>query len=210
MSNLQNKDLKNFGGAVVGSQGDYSIEFHEVEHYAHIKRVNSDGTATYFPFNQASPTASNRYENYSDSGNTTYTALADTDTAIIFDGNGPFEDRRFSPQWIDHDLYNTTTGTIDLSGVPLGTLVHITYDIELIPASSNEEAHIFFKFTAFNGYKLYVADSSMRQQSTTHHYSGTKTFFVINEDVQRDGVQLMVNAGCDTQIIPNFMMIALI
>jgi hypothetical protein len=50
----------------------------------------------------------------------------------------------------------------------------------------------------------------MRQQSTTHHYSGTKTFFVINEDEQNDGAKLMINAGCDTQIVPNFMMIALL
>ena len=128
----------------------------------------------------------------------------------MLDGQGPFEDRRFSPEWLTHDLYNTTTGVIDLSNVPIGTLVHITYDIELIPSASNEDAHIFFRFTAFGGYDLYVADGTMRQQSTTHHYSGTKTFFVINEDVQNDGARLMINTGCDTQIVPNFMMIALL
>lgn len=210
MGKLQNKDLKNFGGSVVGSLGDYSIEFHELEHYAHIKRVNPDGSATYFSFNQASPTASNRYENYSDSGATTYTSLEDTDTTVIFDGLGPYEDRRFSPDWLSHDLYNPSTGVIDLSGVPLGTLVHITYDIQLIPTSSNESVHISLDFTAFGGYKLFVSDSSMRNQSTVHHYSGTKTFFVINEDVQNDGVRLVVNTGCNTQIVPNFLMIALI
>ena len=206
---MQDPKLVNIG-STARKDSSYSIEFHEDDHYAHIKRANSDGTATYFPFNQAGPTAANRYENYSDSGNTTYTALANTDTAVLLDGNGPYEDRRFSPEWLNHDLYNTTTGTIDLSGVPLGTLVHITYDIELTPSQSNADAHIFFKFTAFGGYKLYLSDSSMRQQSTTHHYSGTKTFFVINEEVQQNGVQLQVNAECDTQITPNFMMIALL
>lgn len=207
---MQDKKLINVGGATAKKSGVYSLEFHEDNHYAHIKRANNDGTATYFPFNAAGPTASNRFENYSDSGNTTYTALENTDTTVLLDGNGLFEDKRFSPEWLDHDLYNTTTGVIDLSGVPIGTLVHVTYDIKLIPSSSNEDVHIFFRFTAFEGYDLYVADSSMRQQSTTHHYSGTKTFFVINEDVQNDGVKLMINAGCDTQIVPSFMMISLI
>jgi hypothetical protein len=207
---MQDKKLINVGGSTAKKSGTYSLEFHEEDHYAHIKRANNDGTATYFPFNAAGPTASNRFENYSDSGTTTYTAPINTDTTVILDGNGPFEDKRFSPEWLDHDLYNTTTGVIDLSGVPIGTLVHVTYDIELVPSSSNEDVHIFFRFTAFGGYDLYVADGTMRQQSTTHHYSGTKTFFVINEDVQNDGARLMINTGCDTQIVPNFMMIALL
>lgn len=207
---MQDKKLINVGGATAKKSGTYSLEFHEDSHYAHIKRANNDGTATYFPFNAAGPTASNRFENYSDSGNTTYTALDGVDTAVILDGNGPFEDRRFSPEWLTHDLYNPATGTITLTDVPIGTLVHVTYDIELIPSSSNEDVHIFFRFTAFGGYDLYVADGSMRQQSTTHHYSGTKTFFVINEDVQNDGAKLMINTSCDTQIVPNFMMIALL
>lgn len=207
---MQDKKLINVGGATAKKSGVYSLEFHEDSHYAHIKRANNDGTATYFPFNAAGPTASNRFENYSDSAVNTYNALANTDTTVMLDGEGPFEDRRFSPEWLTHDLYNTTTGVIDLSNVPIGTLVHITYDIELIPSASNEDVHIFFRFTAFGGYDLYVADGTMRQQSTTHHYSGTKTFFVINEEVQNNGARLMINTSCDTQIVPNFMMIALI
>ena len=207
---MQDKKLINVGGATAKKSGSYSLEFHEDDHYAHIKRANNDGTATYFPFNAAGPTASNRFENYSDSGVLTYNALADTDTTVMLDGQGPFEDRRFSPEWLAHDLYNTTTGVIDLSGVPIGTLVHVTYDIKLIPTASNEDVHIFFRFTAFGGYDLYVADGTMRQQSTIHHYSGTKTFFVINEDVQNDGARLMINAGCNTEIVPSFMMIALL
>jgi len=207
---MQDKKLINIGCSTAQKSGVYSVEFHEDSHYAHIKRANNDGTATYFPFNAAGPTPSNRFENYSDSGNTTYTALNGVDTTVIFDGNGPFEDKRFSPQWLAHDLYNPSTGTITLTDVPIGTLVHITYDIELIPSSSNKDVHISVDFTAFGGYKIFVADTTMRQQSTTHHYSGTKTFFVINEDVQSGGAKLVINTGCDTEIVPNFMMIALL
>lgn len=207
---MQNDKLINVSGATPRKSGSYSIEFHEDDHYAHIKRANNDGTADYFAFNQAGPTASNRFENYSDSGAATYIALANLDTPVALDGQGPFEDRRFSPEWLSHDLYDVAQRKIDLSGVPIGTLVHITYDIELIPTSSNEEVHIFLQFAAFGGYKLYVTDGSMRQQSTTHHYSGSKTFFVINEEVQQQGVSLVVNTSCDTQVIPNFLMIALL
>src|SRR6056300_1553394 len=123
---MQDKKLINVGGSTAKKSGTYSLEFHEEDHYAHIKRANNDGTATYFPFNAAGPTASNRFENYSDSGTTTYTAPLNTDTTVIFDGNGNFEDKRFSPEWLDHDLYDTTTGTITLTDVPIGTLVHVT------------------------------------------------------------------------------------
>jgi hypothetical protein len=206
----QDKKLINFGGATVGERGVYSIEFHEDYLYGHVKRANPDGTADYFTFNASAPGASAKYENYSDSGVINYIATASTPTPVMLDGNGPFEDKRFSPAWLDHDLYDVNAHKIDLRGVPIGSLVHITYDIELMPTSSNEDIHIFFEFSAFGGYRLYVQDGTMRQQSTTHHYSGTKTFFVINEDVQNEGVRLMVEAGCDVNIVPNFMMIALL
>ena len=309
---MQDKKLINVSQAVIGAQGVYSIEFHEDQHYTHVKRANPDGTASYFSvggsgggttdyiqnlelvnnglelsstgigsaFNttldvtplrlgmvtsgylsgnspstvyvggstpaqnghvigdwvidldtsniwylanadtnvwiqsqgggSVGPTVTSTYENYSDSGNINYIASANTPTPVQLDGNGPFEDKRFSPTWISHDLYDTSAFKIDLTEVPIGKLVHITYDIELVPTSSNEYVHIYFEFSAFGGYKLYIQDGTMRQQSTVHHYSGTKTFFVINEDVQIDGVRLMVETGCDVQIIPNFMMIALL
>lgn len=207
---MQDRKLINVGGATAKKSGVYSMEFHEDSHYAHIKRANNDGSATYFPFNAAGPTASNRFENYSDSNTTTYTAPLNTDTTVVFDGNGPFEDKRFSPEWLTHDLYDSSTGTINLTDVPVGTLVHITYDLQLIPSSSNEEVDIFLNFQAFGGYKIYLYDSDMNSQNTIHHYSGSHTFFVINEDVQTNGVQLKINAGCNTEIVPRFINIALL
>lgn len=206
---MQDPKLLNIGTSVRNGKV-YSVEFHEDDHYGHIKRVNRDGTSDYFAFNSASPTPSNRYENYSDSGNVTQTALADTEYKITFDGNGSFEDTRFSPQWVTHPLYNTTLGKIDLTDVPVGTLVHVTYDLILLPSQSNEEAHIYLKFGAFGGYKMFDFDGSMRNQNESHHYSGTKTFFVINEDLQQNGVELCVETSCDTEVVPQFIMIALI
>lgn len=207
---MQDNKLINIGGATAKKSGSYYLEFHEDSHYAHIKRANNDGTATYFPFNGATPTAQNKFENYSDSGNTTYTALADIDTTIVFDGNGPFEDKRFTPTWLTHDLYDTTTGTITLTDVPIGTLVHVTYDIELVPTVSNEQSKIFLYFNAFGGYKIYTYDNGMKAQNIVHHYSNSSTFFVINEDVQASGVKLMVNTSCNTVIVPHFLNIALL
>lgn len=57
---MQDKKLINVSQAVIGEQGVYSIEFHEDQHYTHVKRVNSDGTASYF--------------SVGGSGGTTYTA----------------------------------------------------------------------------------------------------------------------------------------
>lgn len=45
---MQNNDLINISQAVVKDSLVYSIEFHKDEHYVHVKRVNLDGTATYF------------------------------------------------------------------------------------------------------------------------------------------------------------------
>jgi hypothetical protein len=207
---MQDNKLVNIGGATSKKSGVYSVEFHEDSHYAHIKRANTDGTATYFPFNSPTPTAAHRFENYSDSGLTTYTAPLNTDTTVIFDGAGSFEDKRLSPEWLSHDLYDTTTGTITLTDVPIGTLVHVTFDLQLIPSSSNEQADIFFKFDAFGGYKIYAFDSDMNGQTTIHHYTASTTFFVINEDVQTNGVKLQVNTSCETEIIPRFINIALL
>ena len=45
---MQDKKLINISQAVIGEQGVYSIEFHEDQHYTHVKRANGDGTASYF------------------------------------------------------------------------------------------------------------------------------------------------------------------
>ena len=45
---MQDKKLINVSQAVIGAQGVYSIEFHEDQHYTHVKRANPDGTASYF------------------------------------------------------------------------------------------------------------------------------------------------------------------
>jgi hypothetical protein len=207
---MQDKKLINVGGATAKKSGVYSLEFHEDSHYAHIKRANNDGSATYFPFNAAGPTASNRFENYSDSGNTTYTALDGVDTTVVFDGNGNFEDKRFSPEWLSHDLYDTTNSKIDLSEVPIGTLVMISYQVKIIPVSSNEQLRLFLKFGTFNNYEMTLFDGAMgKGQNTTHDYVGTKMFFVINEELQQNGVQIMANATCNIEIQPAFLTIAL-
>lgn len=46
---MQNKKLINVSQAVIGKQGVYSIEFHEDDHYTHVKRVNPGGSETLFP-----------------------------------------------------------------------------------------------------------------------------------------------------------------
>jgi hypothetical protein len=45
---MQDSKLINISQAVVGKQGVYSIEFHEDQHYTHVKRSNSDGSETLF------------------------------------------------------------------------------------------------------------------------------------------------------------------
>ena len=207
---MQDKKLVNVGGATAKKSGTYSLEFHEDSHYAHIKRANNDGSATYFPFSSATPTVANRFENYSDSGNVTYTLPLNTDTAVIFDGNGPFEDKRFSPTWLSHDLYDTTNSKIDLSEVPIGTLIMISYQLKIIPVSSNEQLRLFLKFGTFNNYEMTLFDGEMgKGQNTVHDYMGTKMFFVINEELQQNGVQIMANATCNIEIQPAFLTIAL-
>jgi hypothetical protein len=207
---MQDDKLINVSGATPRKSGVYSIEFHEEGLYAHVKQSMPDGTAVYHSIKNSGPTSSANYENYSDSGATTYTALQGVETALALDANGPFEDKRFSPAWLTHDLYNTSTNKIDLSGIPIGTLVHVTYDFKLIPSSSNDYAKVYLKFGTFGGYKMYVSDGNMGSQNDIKHYSGTKTFFVINEELQQNGVELMVETGCDTQIVPSFLMIAIL
>jgi hypothetical protein len=143
--------------------------------------------------------------------NTTYTATLNTDTAVVFDGNGPFEDKRFSPEWLAHDLWDTTNNKIDLSDVPVGSLVLISYQIKIIPTSSNNQLMLFLRFGTFNDYEMTLFDGDMgRGQNTVHDYVGTKMFFVINEELQQNGIQIMVNATCDIEIQPAFLTIALL
>lgn len=207
---MQDKQLINLTSGISKKSGVYSLEFHEEGHYTHVKRANNDGTQDHFPIGASPEGAVAKYENYSDSGNTTYNGDENTDTVVTFDGNGSFEDKRFSPNWVSHDLYDTTNSKIDLSDVAVGSLIMISYQIKIIPDRSNRQLKLFLRFGTFNNYEMTLFDGDMgRGQNTVHDYVGTKMFFVINEELQQNGVQIMANATCDIEIQPAFLTIAL-
>jgi hypothetical protein len=207
---MQDKKLINLTSGVAQKSGVYSLEFHEDGHFTHVKRANNDGTQDHFPIGASPEGAVAKYENYSDSGNVTYTLPLNTDGAVIFDGNGAFEDRRFSPNWVSHDLYDTTNSKIDLSEVAVGSLIMISYQVKIIPVSSNEQLRLFLRFGTFNNYEMTLFDGAMgKGQNKIHDYVGTKMFFVINEELQQNGVQIMANATCNIEIQPAFLTIAL-
>ena len=121
---MQDKKLINVSQAVLGSQGVYSIEFHEDQHYTHVKRANPDGTASYFSVGGSG-------------GGTTYTAGTGIDIT-----NGVI-----SSTVVDTDT-NTFISNVSLNGtdlefngtggafngtVPLASLVSSSTERNIIP-----------------------------------------------------------------------------
>lgn len=205
---MQDGKLINIGTAIRNGR-TYSVEFHEDNHYAHVKRVNLDGTEDHFALGLSPDGPAHRYENFSDSGTTSYLGLDGVDTPVNFDKSGPFESREFSPKWISHDLWDSTNAKIDLTDVAEGSIIMIAYQVKITPHSSNETLRLFLRFGTFNNYEMTLFDGSMGASSKPHDYVGTKMFFVINSELRQNGVQLVANATTDYDIEPAFIAIAL-
>ena len=120
---MQDKKLINISQAVIGEQGVYSIEFHEDQHYTHVKRANGDGTASYFSVGGG--------------GGTTYTAGTGIDitngvissTVVDTDTNNFISNVSLSGT----DLEFTGIGGAFSGTVPLASLVSSSTEKNIIP-----------------------------------------------------------------------------
>jgi hypothetical protein len=199
---MQNKKLINVSQAVIGKQGVYSIEFHEDDHYTHVKRVNPGGSETLFPVGGSSGSSSKTYEYWENTNLGTQSILANQNTGLVNDGLGA----------------NTSSGAgvlydgnlFDFSSLPVGSVVSITLQTSLQPTTQHShDFTIYFNHETDNGTKQFsfVTDETRTQGRPITH---TLTIPIIDEGMKNGPARLSITSTGDLTAYNNFLSISVL
>jgi hypothetical protein len=207
---MQNKKLINFGGATVGEKGVYSIEFHEDDQYAQVKRANRDGTADYFLLDStgAQPTRlSPQYERRGhDASALAFTS--NTTRTVDLNGGGFFHDdsRTFAPI---AGALSSNQGIISLAELSVGDTFTISFDINVTPNNSNADFTLEVNWITQSGiYTQTLWEGGAGHSSGTKTVSGSKMFTVVDEAMKTAATHSMrMTCNADGTIVPLWVMI---
>lgn len=199
---MQDKKLINFGGATVGKNGVYSIEFHEDDLYAHVKRANRDGSQNYYPLATGGGSSSKTYEYWENTHLGTQSIPANQGAFLVNDGLGP----------------NTSAGAgtlfngslFDFSSLPVGSIVSITLQIALQPTTQHShDFTITFGHWTDNGNKQYsfVTDETTTQGRPITH---TITIPIIDDGMRQEPAALSINTTGDLIVYNNLVIISVL
>lgn len=200
---MQDKKLINVSQSVIGKQGVYSIEFHEDDHYAHVKRVNPGGSETLFPVGGSGGGSSSKtYEYWENTNLGTQSILANQGTNLVNDGLGP----NTSPG--AGVLFNGSL--FDFSSLPVGSIVSITLQIALEPTTQHShDFTITFGHWTDNGNKQYsfVTDETFTQGRPITH---TMTIPILDAGMQSEPAVFRISSTGDLTVYNNFVSISVL
>ena len=200
---MQNKKLINVSQAVIGKQGVYSIEFHEDDHYTHVKRVNPGGSETLFPVGGSGGGSSSKtYEYWENTNLGTQSILASQGTVLVNDGLGPNTSSGAGVLY-DGNLFN-------FSSLSVGSVVSITLQTSLEPTTQHShDFTIWFVHETDNGSKQFsfVTDETRTQGRPITH---TLTIPIIDEGMKNGSAALMILSAGDLIAYNNFLSISVL
>ncbi len=196
---MQNKKLINVSQAVIGKQGVYSIEFHEDDHYTHVKRVNPGGSETLFPVGGS---ASRTIEYWENTLNGPQSVLANTPIALVNDGSGSNTSSNAGT------LFNGTL--FDFSSLPVGAVVSITLQTSLQPTTQHShDFTIYFNHQTDNGNKQFsfVTDETRTQGRPITH---TITLPILDAGMKSGAARFTIASTGDLTVYNNFVSISVL
>lgn len=199
---MQDKKLINFGGATVGKNGVYSIEFHEDDLYAHVKRANRDGSQNYYPLATGGGSSSKTYEYWENTDLGPQSIPANQNTGLVNDGLGPNTSSSAGA------LFNGNL--FDFSSLPVGSVVSITLQTSLQPTTQHShDFTIYFNHETDNGTKQFsfVTDETRTQGRPVTH---TITIPIIDEGMKNGPARFSITSTGDLTAYNNFLSISVL
>jgi hypothetical protein len=114
----------------------------------------------------------------------------DTYTDLTNDKAGSGTLTTYKPSYVTGDLWDSATNTIDVSEIPVGSvvLVRVDYDITTGSANTRMDSRLYFPD---NSKSLEFSHDTIASSGTEVRYSRTTQFFV-NEAIKTTGVKIQV------------------
>jgi hypothetical protein len=132
---------------------------------------------------------------------------ADTWTNLTNDKQGPHTTEVYKPAYVTGSLWNAAASKIDFTEVPIGKVVLIKVDFQIVQTANNTilECQI-----VGGGHTMQVLTTEMKSSGDDHHYSVTNMVWVEDAAMQTAGMNVQLRTSNNSQVEVHNIMITII
>ena len=132
---------------------------------------------------------------------------ADTWTNLTNDKQGDHTTEVYKPAYVTGSLWNTAASKIDFTEVPIGKVVLLKVDFQIVQTANNTilECQI-----VGGGHTMQVLTTEMKSQNDDHHYSVTNMVWVEDAAMQTAGMNVQLRTSNNSQVEVHNIMITII
>src|SRR5210317_1804954 len=122
---------------------------------------------------------------------------ADTWTNLTNDKQGDHTTEVYKPAYVTGSLWNTAASKIDFTEVPIGKVVLIKVDFQIVQTANNTilECQI-----VGGGHTMQVLTTEMKSSGDDHHYSVTNMLWVEDAAMQTAGTNIQLKTSNNSQV----------
>jgi hypothetical protein len=132
---------------------------------------------------------------------------ADTWTNITNDKQGEHTTEVYKPAYVTGSLWNSATSKIDLTEVPIGKVILLKVDFQIVQTANNTilECQI-----VGGGHSMQILTTEMKFQNDTHHYAVSNMIWVEDAAMQTAGMSIQLKTSNNSEVeIHNIMITVL-
>jgi hypothetical protein len=149
------------------------------------------------------------FANYEDLATITVPIVltANTWTNLTNDKQGDHTTEVYKPAYVTGSLWNTAASKIDFTEVPIGKVVLIKVDFQIVQTANNTilECQI-----VGGGHTMQVLTTEMKSSGDDHHYSVTNMLWVEDAAMQTAGTNIQLKTSNNSQVEVHNIMITII
>ena len=149
------------------------------------------------------------FANYEDLATITVPIVltANTWTNLTNDKQGDHTTEVYKPAYVTGSLWNTAASKIDFTEVPIGKVVLLKVDFQIVQTANNTilECQI-----VGGGHSMQVLTTEMKSSGDDHHYSVTNMVWVEDAAMQTAGMNVQLRTSNNSQVEVHNIMITII
>jgi hypothetical protein len=149
------------------------------------------------------------FANYEDLATITVPIVltANTWTNLTNDKQGDHTTEVYKPAYVTGSLWNTAASKIDFTEVPIGKVVLLKVDFQIVQTANNTilECQI-----VGGGHTMQVLTTEMKSSGDDHHYSVTNMLWVEDAAMQTAGTNIQLKTSNNSQVEVHNIMITII
>ena len=132
---------------------------------------------------------------------------ADTWTNLTNDKQGDHTTEVYKPAYVTGSLWNTAASKIDFTEVPIGKVVLLKVDFQIVQTANNTilECQI-----VGGGHTMQILTTEMKTQNDDHHYSVTNMVWVEDAAMQTAGMNVQLRTSNNSQVEVHNIMVTIL